>query len=303
MPPTSALPPRVLDWIGRQHDAGIQHTSTTALRQALHEALPDAVAASADGTAPAWFVRGDLVRAYVAGLPLYPGDRIRALHDDHGWRRATVTAIDESGTELQVRVEQGSGPGHRVGARLTTSRLAVAPIPVIYYTATIITLNGSDTNAYREACEPGNGYTEASGWWDPDRAYWRVYEHRDQVAPDAYPEDTRRGPAQWLADRLAARLGAVESFNGGRTFHGAREAVAPGRLTGTRAQAPGAVIGGGSLLGDALAASRLRHAPAGLATLTATAHAHGFTEQQLADAHRLTRRGSTGGHDQQQPTT
>jgi hypothetical protein len=199
-----------------------------------------------------------------------------------------------------VRVERGTRLGHRPGTRLTTSRLMVAPIPVVYFTATIVTLDGSDTTAYGEACEPGRGYTEACGWWDPDRAYWRVREHRDQVTPDVFPERAGRSPARWLADRLIARLGDVESFDGGRTFYGACEAVAPGRLTGTRAQQPGAVIGGGGLLGDALAASRLRHASAGLATLTAAAHAHGFTTAQLAEADVLIRR---GGHGPHRPTT
>jgi len=92
-------------------------------------------------------------------------------------------------------------------------------------------------------------------------------------------------------------LGSIESFDGGRTFYGAREAVHPGRLTGTRADEPGAVIGGGSLLGDALAAARLRQAPVGLATLTAAAHAHGFTAAQLADADRLIRPGGPTHHD------
>jgi hypothetical protein len=130
-----------------------------------------------------------------------------------------------------------------------------------------------------------------------------VREYRDQVTPDVFPERAGRSPARWLADRLTARLGAVESFDGGRTFYGACEAVAPGRLTGTRTQPPGAVIGGGGLLGDALAASRLRHASAGLATLTAAAHAHGFTTAQLAQADALTRRRGRDGHGPHQSTT
>jgi hypothetical protein len=40
----------------------------------------------------------------------------------------------------------------------------------ILYTASIVTFDGSDTNAYGELCEPGQGYTEQSGFWDPDRA-------------------------------------------------------------------------------------------------------------------------------------
>ncbi len=129
-----------------------------------------------------------------------------------------------------------------------------------------------------------------------------VHHHRDQVTPDVYPDGVRRSPARWLADRLTARLGSIESFDGGRTFYGAREAAHPGRLTGTRSQTPGAVIGGGNVFGDALAASRLRQAPVGLKTLTAAAHAHGFTEQQLTDADTLApRHPAGGGHDGRRP--
>jgi hypothetical protein len=303
MPPTDTpLPPRVRDRLHRHHDANIHDASGTAPRHAPQEALPKAAATRPGGTAR--FDRDDLVRAHVTGLPtLYPGDRIRVLRDDQGWWQGTVTATDDTRGKLQVRVECGTGLRHRPGTRLTTSRLIMAPVPVVYFTATIVTLDGSDTTAYGEACEPGRGYTEACGWWDPDRAYWRVREHRDHVTPDVFPDGERRSPARWLADRLTARLGDVESFDGGRTFYGAREAVAPGRLTGTRAQPPGAVIGAGSLLGDALAASRLRQAPAGLATLTAAAHAHGFTTAQLAQADVLTRRGGRDGHGPGQPAT
>ncbi len=289
MSPTDPLPAAVADWIGRQHDAGIHHTSAAALWHALRRELPNT------GTD-----QRDLLHAYLAGLlPVHPGDRIRPVPDDAGWWRATVMVIatDAATTTLSVRVDRSSPHGPRVGAHLTVDRLAVALLPVIYYTATIVTGDGSDTTAYGEACEPGHGYTDASGWWDPDRSYWTVRGCRDQVSPDVYPHPARRSPAQWLADRLTARLGSIESFDGGRTFYGAREAVHPGRLTGTRADEPGAVIGGGSLLGDALAAARLRQAPVGLATLTAAAHAHGFTAAQLADADRLIRPGGPTHHD------
>src|SRR5687767_3970221 len=98
---------------------------------------------------------------------------------------------------------------------------AVAETPTIFYSATIITLDGSDTNAYGEACEPRAGYIEQSGWWDPDRAYWQVREHRDDVTPDVYPDVHRSSPDQWLADRVTARLGSIASRESGRTFNGA----------------------------------------------------------------------------------
>src|SRR5258705_6087818 len=80
-----------------------------------------------------------------------------------------------------------------------------AQTPTIFYSAKIITLDGSDTNAYGEACEPGAGYTEQSGWWDPDRASWQVRENRDDVTPDVYPAGHRGSPAQWLAEQVAGR--------------------------------------------------------------------------------------------------
>jgi hypothetical protein len=99
----------------------------------------------------------------------------------------------------------------------------------LYFSATIITLDGSDTNAYGEACEPGQGYREHSGHWDPDRAYWRVHEHRADVRPDVYPPQCGQTPAQWLAARLRERLGSIDSYDHGRTFYAAREAVHPVR--------------------------------------------------------------------------
>ncbi len=154
--------------------------------------------------------------------------------------------------------------------------------PAIYYTATIITFDGSDTNAYGEACEPGHGYREDSGWWDPKRSYWTVQADRARVTPDICPD--RADPGQWLAARLAARLGDLDDYDGGHTFRGAREAIHPGRLTGPRSQQPGAVLGTRTLLGDALAAGRLRPPNVGQRTISATAHADGFSDNDLRTA-------------------
>ncbi len=144
--------------------------------------------------------------------------------------------------------------------------------PRLYYTATIITLNDSDTNSHGEPCEAGHGYREVSGWWNPDRSYWTVHTERDNAIPDVCPP--RADPVAWLVRRLHARLGDLDSFDGGHTFYGAREAIHPGRLTGVRAQQPGAVLGTRTLLGDALAAGRLRRPHPGQQTLTAAAHAY-----------------------------
>src|SRR4051812_5628798 len=102
----------------------------------------------------------------------------------------------------------------------------------LYFSATIITLDGTDTTADGERCEPGQGYNEQSGHWSPDQSYWTVQHHRSQVRPDRYPERGPRTPGQWLADRITARLGTVETVEG-RTFYGARQAIHPGRLTGS----------------------------------------------------------------------
>jgi hypothetical protein len=50
-----------------------------------------------------------------------------------------------------------------IGSTATTSeiaRIAAEAIPRVYYRATIITLDGSDTDAYGEPCEPGHGYAK-----------------------------------------------------------------------------------------------------------------------------------------------
>jgi hypothetical protein len=154
---------------------------------------------------------------------------------------------------------------------------------LIVYTATIITFDGSATTGYGEPCEPGHGYSEADGFWDPSR-YWRLEASRELVRPDVCPARCRQ-PARWLASRILARLGGVDAIGGtGTSFSGCREAVYPGRLAGPAADEPGAVFGSGTFGGDVMAAERLRHPTVGLRTLTACAHASGFTTAELAQA-------------------
>jgi hypothetical protein len=98
---------------------------------------------------------------------------------------------------------------------------------VLYYTATIIAMDGSDTNAYGEACEPCHGYTEQSGWWNPDQDYWSVHPDRGQAQPDTYFASGGPPPAHWLASQLSDRLGPINHFDGERTFYSARVATWP----------------------------------------------------------------------------
>jgi hypothetical protein len=153
----------------------------------------------------------------------------------------------------------------------------------LYYSASVITLTGGNTTAYGEACEPGHGYTEQDGFWNPDVDYWTVHPSRDDVTPDVYPDDCPHSPAQWLAEQITERLGDLDYVDG-NTFGGARTAIEPGRLTGSDADPPGAVAGTSTLLGDVFAEHRLPTAPTGTRTVTATAHAHRFTSTELAEA-------------------
>ena len=154
---------------------------------------------------------------------------------------------------------------------------------MLYYTATVVTMVGSDTNAYGEACEPGHGYTEQSGWWNPDRDYWSVHPGRDQAQPDTYPSSGELPPAHWLAIRLTDRLGPIDHFDGERTFYSAGEATWPGHPIGTVTSEPAP-----ALIADDANDSRRHHPnPAGVKTLTAAGHAHGFTDQEILKAARL----------------
>jgi len=151
---------------------------------------------------------------------------------------------------------------------------------LLYYSATIITLDGSDTNAYGEPCEPGQGYTEQSGFWDPDDDYWHVHDSRDTVHPDIYPPRCGPSPARWLADRLRERLGPVDGFDHGRSFYSAHEAVHPGTL----ADAHGPT---GALLSHIRMRLARTGAVASQRILTAAGHGYGFSDAELAEAARL----------------
>jgi hypothetical protein len=146
------------------------------------------------------------------------------------------------------------------------------PSRLLYFTATIITMDGSETNAYGEVCESGHGYTEAIGWWSPDEEPWSVYQDRDQAHPDMYPSTAETPPARWLADQLAERLGPIDHFDGGRTFYSADELI---RASDT---APPQSVRGGAIHDPR------RGLPVGAKTLVAAGHAHGFTRDEIVAA-------------------
>jgi hypothetical protein len=152
---------------------------------------------------------------------------------------------------------------------------------LVVYTATIFTFDGGDTNAYGEPCQPGHGYREDSGFWDPKR-YWRVYPTRDLVRADICPA-RRVDRGAWLAGRIIARLGGIDSHDNG-TFTGMREAIHPGRMTDPDSCAAGLVLGTGTFLGDVIASHHLENPQVGLRTIRICAHTEGFTETELGRA-------------------
>jgi hypothetical protein len=147
-----------------------------------------------------------------------------------------------------------------------------APQRRLYFSATIITMDGSDTNAYGEACEPGHGYTETAGWWNPDDEPWSVRRHRDHARPDRFPHPAATSPARWLADHLTQRLGPVDHFDGERTFYSAEELVRDSDTAPPRSVSGGAIHDPRRVL------------PVGAQCLSAAGHAHGFTSDEIVAA-------------------
>ena len=78
----------------------------------------------------------------------------------------------------------------------------------IYYTASLIIPDGSDTDSYGEPCEEGRGSIEQDGWIDPDWTLWTVYPKPEDVTPDVW-EAPDGDPVAWLDERLRSRLGSV----------------------------------------------------------------------------------------------
>lgn len=91
----------------------------------------------------------------------------------------------------------------------------------VFYTGTIITPDGSDTNVYGEGCEPGMGARMESGWIDPDWTLWEVNEERESVCADEWSADSG-SMIEWLVSTIIGRLGYVED-NGDGTFYASHE--------------------------------------------------------------------------------
>ncbi|GIH16347.1 hypothetical protein [Rugosimonospora africana] len=272
----SPLPPTLAAWARNQARTNHRYVSGRTLWTAADAAHPGLLPPDPQRLSQHWPIHRQLLGAYVAGLPrIEVGDLVTVTrHDMDEPRRATLTAIDDA---LLVRVafDGDDGPGTDV------ARIAVDAVPVIYYTATITTFDGSDMDAYGQPREPGHGYRAQFGWWDPVHRYWQVHEQRQSVTPDVCPEGA--DPVSWLADRLTARLGRLASYDGD-TFRGAREAVFPGRLTGIAARQPDAVPGAGIRLEDAAAAGQLHRPTAGQRTLTAAGHPRGLRDGDVLAA-------------------
>ena len=94
----------------------------------------------------------------------------------------------------------------------------------VWYSADVVTPNGSDVSIHGEGCEEGTGADLESGWLSPDWSMTTVYEERDHVKPDRFTMadidpvdlthygDPTRDHVDWLADRLSERLSLVAEY-------------------------------------------------------------------------------------------
>lgn len=77
----------------------------------------------------------------------------------------------------------------------------------IFYTADLITPDGSDTTSDGDGCEPGMGYTCESGWWSPDWSTWTVHDSQESVRPDEYDASWECvSVAEWAVGQMGIRL-------------------------------------------------------------------------------------------------
>jgi hypothetical protein len=91
----------------------------------------------------------------------------------------------------------------------------------VFYTADIVTPDGSDTGVYGDPCEPGHGATLESGWVDMDYDQWTVYDDSSDVRPDLVEGETLTELAESTADAILSRIGVPESLDNHSTIYGA----------------------------------------------------------------------------------
>lgn len=109
----------------------------------------------------------------------------------------------------------------------------------IWYTADVVTPDGSDTGVYGDGCEPGCGATLATGWIDPSwSGSFRVYEEAAMVRPDTEPDQEwldldEITVLEWTVKTIHERIGWVEDNHGGQSFY----ACDPDRDNNTGAEA------------------------------------------------------------------
>ena len=169
----------------------------------------------------------------------------------------------------QLPTPAGSPPPPAVTPTETTP---AAPARRVYITATVQTPDGSDTTGDGEPCEPGQGYTVADGWLDPDWSRTDVAESSEDVRPDTWTAEDG-DPVEWLRGVLADRLGAIEDD---RYAVYAADAAVPGQL-GPRSFSV-AVIGGVTVYAAGYAAELDG------VTVRRAAHVEGFTFAEVAAA-------------------
>ncbi len=99
----------------------------------------------------------------------------------------------------------------------------VRTLATIYYTADILTPDGTDTNCYGDPCEAGQGYELAFGWIDLDRDSFTVQDEKTDVRPDTILSDDARFDDGYTLDELIVmdledRLGVLDSYDGGTAY-------------------------------------------------------------------------------------
>ncbi len=93
----------------------------------------------------------------------------------------------------------------------------------IYYTADIVTPDGSDTGVY--GCEPGDGVTLTSGWVDFDWSPWQVEKDAEDTRPDVAEAETVTELASLAAEMIRNRIGNPESVEPGRGTYYATQSL------------------------------------------------------------------------------